>query len=260
MTESRQQRRARERASAKTSSARQDRVPAISEQELLDGLETIPRTRIRLATGADIADLRPLVELAGVELDPVVADAVRDERMAAALRLGLRSGHDALIQDVATAACAVTNGDLSPLFLRTGLPLVAEYDGDVVGTLLAYPPARVISRYYQAAAASGPREQQKVVLGAAISLIKIKALGVAEAAQGHRVGSTLLRTATQVYRHCGFQILFGQIPAERALEPFYRQAGFEVGTHGDGLDLWSVFGYPGGVHADQGERLFSKRL
>src|SRR5437016_3514443 len=48
--------------------------------------------------------------------------------------------------------------------------------------------------------------------------------------------------------------------ADAAAAAFYTKLGFEVGDQEDGLDLWPIFGYPGGIHADQGERLFARWL
>lgn len=261
MTESRQQRRARQRAEAKQA-ARLGLQRLISEKDLVQGWPAGANTTIRLATGADVEAMSSLVELAGVALDEYVADGVRNDVVAGALRSGLRSGHDALLQDIARVSTqASSSGDLRPMYLRSALALVAERPGEgVLGTLLAYPPTHVVERYYQAAAALGPREQYKTALVGAVSLIKIKAVAVAPEAQDQRLGSALLRHCEQVYRQCRFTLLYGQMPPARNLERFYAGNGFEVKEPEDYLDVWSIFGLHGGIHADQGERLFAKWL
>lgn len=42
------------------------------------------------------------------------------------------------------------------------------------------------------------------------------------------------------------------------LETFYSRQGFEIKDPDDRLDLWLIFGTPGGIRADRGERLFAK--
>ncbi len=231
----------------------------ITEADLVRGWAAGSDTTIRLATSADVDALGPLVELTGVPLDEYVSTSLRSDLLAGALRTGLRSGHRALMEDIATEATRISDGDLRPLYLRSALALVAERaDEGIVGTLLAYPPTHVVQRFYTVAAASGPREQQKIALGGAISLAKIKAVAVAEHARSQHLGAALLRRCEQVYRQCRFTLLYGQIPPGRDLEKFYSRQGFDVKDPGDHLDLWVIFGAHGGIHADRGERLFAK--
>ncbi|WP_190824827.1 GNAT family N-acetyltransferase [Saccharopolyspora pogona] len=259
MVESRQQRRARERAEAK-SARRTAGVAGLHEQDLVQGWPLSEDTTIRLAAPDDIEKVAELVQLAGVSLEDALVDALRtDEGIAAALRTGLRSGHQALLADVATASTQVAN-DPRRLYLRSALPLVADRRGEIVGTLVSYPPTNVVHRYYTHAAAYGPREQQKVFLLGAVGLAKIKAVAVADTARGAGLGSALLRRCVQVYRACRFTLVYGQIPADRDLKAFYTKLGFEVADTEDPLDLWPIFGYPGGIFADQGERLFARWL
>lgn len=232
---------------------------SVTEGELVQGWTTGFETTIRLATGSDVEAMGPLIELTGAPFDDYLATQLRSDGLAGGLRMGLRSGHEALMQDVAAASVAVTDGDIRPLYLRSALPLVAEHPVDgIVGALLAYPPTNVVERYYTAAARDGLKAQYKVALGGAISLIKIKAVAVADHARGHGLGTQLLQRCEQVYRQCRFRLLYGQIPPDSAAESFYARHGFEVKPLGGHLDLWVIFGTQGGVYADHGERLFAK--
>lgn len=225
----------------------------------MDGWPVTLDTRIRLATPGDVDKVATLVQLADVELEDDLLEGLRsDGGVAGALRAGLRSGQEALMAEIATATAKVK--DPREIYLRSLLPLVADRGGEIVGALVAYPPVNVIHRYYTHAAAYGPREQQKVLLGGAIALTRLKAVAVAEEARGAGLGAALVRRCVQVYRACGFMLVYGQIPSDRDLEPFYSSLGFEVGEADGELDLWPIFGYPGGIHADQGERLFARWL
>lgn len=259
VVESRQQRRARERAELKAASRRGSPHSLVTEDDLVRGWPAGTDTMIRLASRADVEAMADLVALTGVPLDDYFADALRADMLAGALRTGLRVGQEELMRDIATESTRLADGDIRPLYLRSALPLVADRKGDgIIGTLLAYPPANVVQEYYTAAAQAGPGEQHKIALMGAVSLIKIKAVAVAEHARGQHLGATLLQRCTQVYRQCQFALLYGQMPPGRGLEDFYARQGFEVKEEGERLDLWVIFGVRGGIHADRGERLFTK--
>lgn len=181
INESRQQRRARERAEAKAHG--HGGSAGRNEHDLVQGWSAGADTRIRLATPADVDAVAELVPLAGVELEEDLLGELRTgDGIADALRTGLRSGHDALLEDIAAASVQVAD-DPRRLFLRSALPLVADRDGEIVGTLVAYPPINVIHRYYTQVAELGSREQQKVLLLGAIGLTRIKAVAVSPGAE-----------------------------------------------------------------------------
>lgn len=190
-----------------------------------DGLSTVKRMSVsclRACRSASLsprfslrAQMAPLVATTGVPLDDYIGSALRDGGLAGALRAGLRDGHRALAEDVASAASRARD-DARPVFMRTALPLVAEHqDKGILATLLAYPPIYVIYRYYTAAAEIGSDEAFKAALVGSVSLIKIKAVAVADGARGHGLGSALLQRCEQVYRQCEFSLLYGQIPPGR---------------------------------------------
>lgn len=145
MVESRQQRRARERAERKAESRRGSPHSPVTEDDLVRGWPAGEDATIRLAGGSDVDAMAPLVALTGGGLDDYVAEALRADVLAGALRTGLRSGQQELMRDIATEATRISDGDLRPMYLRSALPLVAERHGDIVGTLLAYPPTGTTS-------------------------------------------------------------------------------------------------------------------
>lgn len=216
---------------------------------------------VRLATSGDVEALAPLVEFTGTPLDEYLRTGLYEDGCAGALRVGLANGQQALREDIATAF-SHTDGDPRPLLLRAALPLVAEHaEHGVVGTLLAYPPGHVLEQYYTAAARWGPRAQHKILLGGAITLIKLKAVAVAEHARGKHLGAALVQRCTRVYRQCGYALLYGQIdPGRQHLHRFYAHQGFTIHERDQPLDLWVLFGIDGGIHPDAGERLFAQWL
>jgi hypothetical protein len=60
----------------------------------------------------------------------------------------------------------------------------------------------------------------------------------------------------QVYFHCGYLIVYGQMPPRPSLDAFYRRNGFQVLSKGEGLDLWVIFGVHSRIDTDHGERFF----
>lgn len=61
-----------------------------------------------------------------------------------------------------------------------------------------------------------------------IALAKVKALAVAEHARGHNISGSLLKRCKQPYFHCGYLILYGQMPPTPGLDAFYTRHGFDV--------------------------------
>ena len=142
------------------------------------------------------------------------------------------------------------------MYLRAALPLVADHPTrGVVATLVAYPPMNVVEQFLDTAP---PGERRKISLGGAFSLIKIKAVAVSEEFRRAGLGHALLQRCVQVYRQCGYTLLYGQFPTEREhLAGFYRRAGFTVHQPDQPINLWVLFGLDGNLSADHGERLFA---
>ena len=45
-----------------------------------------------------------------------------------------------------------------------------------------------------------------------IGLTKVKAVAVAESARGQHIAGSLLKRCKQVYQHCGYLVIYGQMP------------------------------------------------
>ena len=117
------------------------------------------------------------------------------------------------------------------------------------------PPRPRPPRAQQAGA--DQRAASQLALGGAVALAKIDALAVSESARRSGVGAALLTRATKVYFTNGYFYVYGQIAPDRPeLIAFYQRRGFEVRPPDEGLDLWVVFGLPGGIRPDRGERIF----
>ncbi|MEV5411031.1 GNAT family N-acetyltransferase [Thermopolyspora sp. NPDC052614] len=212
-----------------------------------------PHIRIRQAAPADVPAIRDLAPLAGegVELEPPLADAVTAGYAGAALQTGVHDGitalHDRLL------ASLTGPEDVLRAYLNVALVLVAEHDRDgVVGTLLAYPPIRVVEQFRAIALIQGASPLVGVT-----GLVKIKAVVVAESARGGRIGPEFLKRCRQVYFGCGYQLLYGQIePSRQDLEGFYQKQGFAVLGVGESVPLWPIFGFNAHLTAEEGQRLF----
>ena len=104
-----------------------------------------------------------------------------------------------------------------------------------------------------------PNQRIKILLGGGIDLAKIKTLVIAEPARGQHIGSSLLTCCVQLYLHCGYQVIYGQMPPTPGLDTFYTRHGFDVLAPGEGLDLWVVFGLHFCIYPDPGKRMFVLR-
>jgi GNAT superfamily N-acetyltransferase len=210
---------------------------------------------IRQATPEDLPTIRDLAPQAGegVELEAPLATAVTAEYASVGLQLGLHEGipafHDTLSSLLERSPTPIL------AYMSAALVLVAEHDREgVMGTLLAYPPARLVE----------PLRGKAMMLAGSpltgiVDLVKVKAVVVVESARGGRIGSELLRRCRQVFFGCGYRLMYGQIePAAQSLENFYRKGGFAVLDADEAISLQPVFGVNAYLHAEQGQRLFMR--
>jgi N-acetylglutamate synthase-like GNAT family acetyltransferase len=214
-----------------------------------------PHIRIRQATPEDLAAIRELAPQAGegVELEQPIVDAVTKGFAADALRVGLHESISALHRKVG-ALLERSNNPLSA-YMHVALALVAEHeDHGVIGTLLAYPPIRVVEPFRDVAITLGGSPLVGVT-----DLVKVKAVVVAESARGGRIGSELLRRCRQIYFGCDYKLIYGQIePSAQHLERFYRKRGFTVLDVDESIPLHSVFGFNAHLTAEDGQRMFMR--
>lgn len=186
-----------------------------------------------------------------MELEKPLADAVAEEYAGAGLLIGVHEGVSAF-HDTLTS---ILERSPSPLLAYTSaaLVLVAEHDREgVVGTLLAYPPIRVVEQFRDMAMTLGGSPLMGIS-----DLVKVKAVVVAESARGGRIGSELLRRCRQVFFGCDYRLMYGQIePTAQHLEGFYRKRGFTVLGADEAIPLQSVFGINAFLNAEDGQRLF----
>jgi hypothetical protein len=232
----------------------------LTEDQLVHGWASAPETTMRLARPADMTAVRELVTLAGIDLEQELVAAVVDGTAAGALRAGLHGGCAAFSRDMAEEFFRNQDHDQLRSYLRASLPLVAEHqEHGIVGALIAYPPPRVAADHLAHTEHLSPDERIKILLGGGIGLAKIKALATAEHARGQHIASSLLTCCVQLYLHCGYQVIYGQMPPTPGLDTFYTRHGFDVLAPGEGLDLWVVFGVHSCIYPDPGERTFVLR-
>jgi hypothetical protein len=215
--------------------------------------------RVRQALPGDMDAVRELAKLAGVIIEDVLVDSVASGAAGLALRAGLSNGQDGFHRHLAGQFLAHPEDPL-PAYLSAALVLVADHrEYGVVGTVVAYPPVNIVQSHLDGARRrniTDPRELNNLMMVGAIGLAKVKAVAVAEPARGWNVGGSLLLRCRQVFFACGYFILYGQMPPTPGLDAFYRRNGFEVLGHGEGLDLWPVFGIHSLISTDPGERFF----
>lgn len=230
----------------------------VTERKLDNGWAAAPGVRVRQALPADMGAVRELAGLAGVKIEDELARSVASGAAGLTLRAGLSGGREGFSRHIAEQFLAHQDDPLLA-YLSAALVLVADHrDHGVVGTVIAYPPPNIAQMHLDRTRRSitDPRERNKLMMAGAVGLAKVKALAVAEPARGRNIGGALLLRARQVYFACGYIIVYGQMPPVPGLDAFYRRNGFEVLGHGEGLDLWPVFGVHSRIDNEPGERFF----
>lgn len=230
----------------------------MTEDHLVNGWEASPGVQIRQARPSDLDIIRRLAKTARVDLDDELADAVTTGSAGTALRAGLRGGQGQFMRHMAERFAARQNGKMFFAYLSAALFLVAEdAERNVIGALVAHPPPNVANAHLDAGhPITDPQEQAKIVMVGGIAVAKVTAVAVAEPARRRNIGSALVGLCMQIYAHCGYVIVYGQMPAIAGLDLFYRNLGFTVLDVGAGIDMWVVFGIHSYVYPDPGSRMF----
>jgi GNAT superfamily N-acetyltransferase len=213
--------------------------------------------RIRLAVAADLNAVAGLADAVGVEVEDALRVSVTDGSLGAGLRAGLRGGHEAFVRHMAETFFSLQGtGKFGLALLHPGLVLVAEHDQDgVVGALIAHPPVHVLSDFARQVGEETKAGRDLVLMGA-IGMARIRAVAVRETVRRQGVGAAMVRLCQQIYAHCGYYIVYGQMPAAPGLDSFYRHCGFQVLPPGDGFDAWVITGVSSNIHPAPDERVF----
>ena len=222
-----------------------------------------PVVTLRWATGGDLPAVAALMSLSGVAtLDPELATAlangvVGNAHRAALAARGRENGAHTFLHAIAEQAAVK---DLRQAYLAAAVVLVADVaDRQCVGTVVALPPPRVAAQFVDAiGAGDGSRQANTMLLTGAIGLAKVHALAVADGARRDGIGGALINRVTELYFHNGFHCVYGQMPDQPGLAEFYRRHGFDVHEPGAGLDLWRIFGVPGGLVPAPNEQIFAR--
>ena len=201
----------------------------MTADRLLKGSSGPGGTRIRLARPGDAAQVARLLELVDIRLEPAVGEVIENGTVASTLLLGLDHGANAMLRPLTEAVAADRPEDAMPALIWV---LVAEgRDGSVHGVLQAGPPTNVLTDGIQ-----GGVTVPAAVAGAA-TITKVRAVAVAEAARGNRLGETLIKRTVHTYLHLGFRLIYGQFPIGSGLETYYARQGFTVLDEGQVIDL-----------------------
>lgn len=236
-----------------------DKTRDLTEQKLISGWASVPKIRIRQATGEDTDALARVAATAEVPFEQPMKDALEEGIAGAGLRAGLRAGPDEYWRHMARRLSEEGRTNPMKAYLDSALLLVADHQQDgVVGGLIAYPPVnvaeQVADRQHLAGAPQG--EVKKTIAATCMFLTRIKAVAVDEDARLGGVGASLLERCKQIYDYCRYRIIYGAMPDKPGLDRFYRRAGFTVQDHGEPLDLYVLYGVATFVSADIGERIF----
>ncbi|MCO1575140.1 GNAT family N-acetyltransferase [Crossiella sp. SN42] len=230
----------------------------LSERKLLQGWTTaVPRTRVRLATTADLPVITRLLPEAGVDLGERVEaglaeGTVGQAHRAALAQRGENHGTPGFLRAMAEAFAVGPD----TAYLAATVVLVAEHREDgVLGVVVAFPPPNVAERLLIADDAAAQHNLQVLVQGVS-GLAKVSALVVDSSARRRGVGAALLSAVRRLFFYHGYLYVYGQMPQRPGLADFYAAQGFQVYEPGQSLDLWTVFGVPGGIVPEQGEQLF----
>jgi GNAT superfamily N-acetyltransferase len=81
-------------------------------------------------------------------------------------------------------------------------------------------------------------------------------IAVIERTRGQGVGAALLKRCKQIYIHCGYMLLYGQMPPTP--DALYRRSGFEIEEPGEPIDLWIIFGMHAKTFPGTDERIFHR--
>ncbi|TDB88848.1 hypothetical protein E1264_10135 [Actinomadura sp. KC216] len=217
---------------------------------LAEGMVLASGVRIRAARPDDVETVRRLIALtgSGVNLDGALAAAVTEGRLSAAVMKGLAEGPDALTYEMAVAASPEGEGSVEELVIGLTCVLVAEHPGvGVVGTLLALPPARMLSNI-------GIPDMESLV--GLLKVVKLKAVAVDPAHRGARIAAALIAACRQLYTLLGYLLLYGQFEVGSGLETYYQRQGLTVLKEGQGVPL-TMFSVPAAIYTEPTERFFA---
>ncbi|GAA4187340.1 hypothetical protein GCM10022252_20680 [Streptosporangium oxazolinicum] len=233
----------------------------LNKRALVEGWAATPQLLIRQATTADMDRVGEFAGMVGVEMESQLFNSVAEGFAGAALQVCLQGGREAFKGYMAKKFFDKQE-DPTTIYLNCALILVAEHrDHGIVGALVAYPPVSVVQMYIQSMRTSDPKQILNAVICGALGVSRIKALAVVESARRAGIGSALLKYCTRIYSHCGYQLLYGQMPsATPGLDLFYQRHGFDVLPPETPLNLWVIFGNNALVGPGPDEQFFVRLI
>lgn len=230
--------------------SRRTRKPASAEldhrkQGLKSGWPVGPGVRIRMARVGDVDAAAALIgQLDQVVVEDWLREGVRAGTIADALIAGELGDVHATSRRVAHAL-ASTRGDQYDRFaaamVAAGMLLVAvDRAGRVIGALMAFPPGRMVDAALAAQAVTGAGNALTTMMVGFTRIARIKAVVVDNAHRGAGIGRELLHRAIDVYRACGYTLVYGEFYSDGDLDAFYRARGALVLDPGEAMNVTSM--------------------
>jgi GNAT superfamily N-acetyltransferase len=185
-----------------------------------------------------------LLKLAGVGLPPEIVEAIECQRVSSALVRALGSGHEFdLLGDLTAAAESRDLERVARAWAGMATVVVAEDPtGELVGAMFAAPPFEWFDEV--SAADVSPRRSMMVSMAGPGVVVKLRSLGVEEAARGAGIGAALATRCTNLYFELGYRLAFGQIRLGSGLENYYPKLGFEVLAEGEAIRVDALLRLP----------------
>jgi GNAT superfamily N-acetyltransferase len=214
--------------------------PQSGRRLLAEGCRGPAGVKLRLARPGESDQADRLLKLAGVGLLPAVAEAIESRRISSALIRALGPGHELKLLDDLTAAVESRDGEgVVRAWAGMATVVVAEDPTrELVGAMFAAPPFEWFDEVR--AADVSPRRAGMIRLAGPGVVVKLRSLGVDEAARGAGIGAALVTHCTDLYFELGYRLACGQIRLESGLETYYPKLGFKVLAEGEAIPVGAV--------------------
>jgi GNAT superfamily N-acetyltransferase len=227
-----------------------DLSPALmrAAPELLKGGLPGPRgTWIRMPQPGEVQSVSEILHMAGDELPPWEADAIRSFTLTSILSGVFQS------KPLMELAEEVVRGGVGRTLSGHSVVFVAVNDErQVVGAIRSGPPYETISAFTGTTRSEKQRAQ--------IIIAKITGLAVLPDWRGMGIGKRLTRYVSALSWRVGCRLLYGQFDEASGLDKFFVSCGFDVTPRGEGLLLPDVIrGRVRGILPEPGNRFFVRQ-
>lgn len=150
---------------------------------------------------------------------------------------------------------------VNDLWHEMTIVLVAEVEGQVVGSIMIGPPRFQLVQYVNQCKEQGfkdPDQLHSSVLMLSMGSAKLFSLAVDESARKQGVGKALVNAGFSIFEAGGYGIVWGQCPP--SARGFYNRLGFEVLPMGHSLELKKESAHWDRISAAGPEHMFSFKM